>query len=231
MQAGGGNARKLPVRTSQVRRRIVVHCIVAGLLLIACGRPLQDPGAAPLQSDAAVAASIAPDTSAGVIGQPSVAVPAPEASAPVGQAVPSAAGEAVPPPPEPAVETAPTPTMDPVFAAVQLPPAVERWRYMQMDREVFDPLRTYATSGPETLWWYDPLYGQIIALGEINGAFPVQATFRLRGQEAGALEVPYQINTSFGLRLPDAIQQRMRNAGAGEWIETFVFAKSDVQAR
>ena len=172
-----------------------------------------------------------PSASTTAIGQADGALPSPdvEASIPPGDGlVPVAPSAEAVPTPEPPAEA---PTADPAFAGVQLPPAAERWRYMQMDREVFEPIRTFATSGPETLWWYDPVFGQMVALGEINGEFPVQAAFRLRGQEAGALEVPYQINTSFGLRIPDALQARMRNAGAGDWIETFVYAKSDVQQR
>jgi len=212
--------------------------MLAGLVLTGCGRPLQDPGVASLPASNTSVASVAPGASAVAAGQPGGALPssvAPEASVAPGEAVAPAsaspAAAAAPPPSEPPAEPAAAPTVDPAFAGVQLPPAAERWRYMQMDREVFDPIRTYATLGPETLWWYDPVFGQSVALGEINGEFPVQASFRLRGQEASALEVPYQINTSFGLRLPDALQARMRNAGAGEWVETFVFAKSDVQPR
>lgn len=219
-----------------MRRRVVAVCI-AGLLLIGCGRPLTDPGAASLPAVDSISASTVPGASA-VAGEPGALLPSPppvEASAAGGEAVAEvsqeAAAEAASPPPEAPAQPAPAPTVDPAFAGVQLPPVGERWRYMQMDREVFEPIRTYATSGPETLWWYDPVFGQTVALGEINSEFPVQAVFRLRGQEAVALEVPYQINTSFGLRLPDALQTRMRNAGASEWVETFVLAKSDVQAR
>ena len=84
-------------------------------------------------------------------------------------------------------------------------------------------MRTYTTSTSQTLWWYDPRFGQNVRLGEISNDFPVQATFRFRGQEVRAFEVPYEVNKSFGFTLPDAILNRMRAAGVGDWAETFVY--------
>lgn len=133
--------------------------------------------------------------------------------------------------PPPAVETAPTPTVDPVFADAQLPSLQERWRYVQVERVPLDGIQTYTSTSQRLLWWYDPVFGQPIVLGQIQGDFPVQATFRFRGQEANALEVPYQVNQSFGITLPPAIVERIKNAGYGDWIEAFVYKTDDIQPR
>ena len=149
--------------------------------------------------------------------------PAPEAST----APESPAPEVSPPPAEPL----PSPTVNPEFATVQFPSATDRWRYVQINRTVLEGVTTYTTPSKQLLWWYDPAFGQPVKLGEIQGDFQVQATFRFRGQEVEALEVPYQINQSFGITLPSAIVERIRRAGGGEWIEAFVYKTDDIRPR
>lgn len=222
------------------RKYFVVAMLSVGLGLAGCGQPLvgidnsaaQNPPAVPsatpgLQPPAASAGSspvgeVVPD-----ISQPPVTT-LPDASAAASDTVVAPSLEPVSSaPPAPAV----SPTVDPAFADVQLPGLTERWRYIQVERQVLPQQRWYTTSGPEVLSWYDPVFGQFIQLGEINGDFLVQATFRLRGQQAEALEVPYQLNQSYGIQLPDAVLARMRNAGVEEWTETFVYLKSDIRPK
>jgi hypothetical protein len=97
---------------------------------------------------------------------------------------------------------------------------------------VFDGLRSYSTTGSE-LWWYDPVNQQHVILGRITGEFVAQAQFLPRGQGVSALEVPYQVNVSYGLTaLSPAILERITQAGyAGDWIETYVFLSPDVTPR
>jgi hypothetical protein len=124
----------------------------------------------------------------------------------------------------------PTATPVPPLVVATLPALTheERWRAQQIDREVFDPMRTYRTTGSE-LWWYDPVHQQSLVIGSFSGDFVAQARFTLRGQGVTALEVPYRVNESFGLTaLSPAILERIRAAGYGEWIETYVFAAPHV---
>lgn len=114
------------------------------------------------------------------------------------------------------------------------PPALnneERWRAQQIERTVFEPPQTYTTAGSD-LWWYDPLNQQSIILGTIAGDFTVQAEFVLRSQGRDALEVPYQVNQSYGLTaLSPAILERIAAAGYSDWIETYVFRGPNVIRR
>lgn len=164
--------------------------------------------------------------------EPSVTatVPAPPAAA---SATPAAENTALPAP----TVTVPPPTeIPPALPTLALPtqPAVsneERWRAQQVDRQVFDPLQPYGTVTSE-LWWYDPVNQQSIVLGSFSGAFVAQARFSLRGQGIEALEVPYQVNRSYGLTaLSPAVLERIRVAGYGEWIETYVFVTPNVTPR
>lgn len=97
---------------------------------------------------------------------------------------------------------------------------------------MFDGLVPYATSGSE-LWWFDPVNQQPVILGRIAGDFVAQAQFQLRGQGIPALEVPYQVNASYGLTaLSPALLGRIEAAGfAGDWIETYVYLSPDVTPR
>lgn len=107
----------------------------------------------------------------------------------------------------------------------------ERWRREQLDRQPFEGVHIYNTSGSE-VWWFDPLQQQHVILGTIAGDFQVQAMFTLRGQGIQALEVPYQVNQSYGLTsLSPALVQRIQAAGYGEWIEAYVFDSPNVQPR
>lgn len=106
----------------------------------------------------------------------------------------------------------------------------ERWRTQQLNRTPFESPRPYTTTGSE-LWWYDPINQQHIILGSFSGTFTAQARFTLRGQGVPALEVPYQVNVSYGLTaISSALEQRIKAAGYDEWIETYVFVTSNVQA-
>lgn len=138
------------------------------------------------------------------------------------------------PTPEPVVvevQPSPLPTVEPIIAPTQAAVSYEqRWRAQELNRTVFDPRQRYSTAGRE-LWWYDPLNQQHIILGTISGTFEAQAYFTLLGQGVEAVEVPYQVNTSYGLTsLSPAIVQRIHDAGYGEWIETYVIIGGDVRA-
>jgi hypothetical protein len=106
-----------------------------------------------------------------------------------------------------------------------------RWRAQQIDRVVLDPVRVYTTPSSD-LWWFDPVNQQSIILGTIAGDFPVQAEFVLRGQGRDALEIPYQVNRSYGLTaLSPAVIDRIAAAGYSDWIETYVFRAPNVVVR
>jgi hypothetical protein len=124
----------------------------------------------------------------------------------------------------------PTVTPLPTLAVATIPTLTneERWRAQQIDRVVFDAVRTYRTVGSE-LWWYDPINQQSLVLGSFSGDFVAQARFTLRGQGIAALEVPYRVNVSYGLTaLSPAIRERIQAAGYEEWIETYVFVTPNV---
>jgi hypothetical protein len=145
---------------------------------------------------------------------------------------------ALEPTPEPTASTAaPQPTAPqqalPTLALPTLAPASneERWRARQKGREVFAELQGYRTTGSE-LYWFDPLNQQSVALGVFTGEFVAQARFVMRGPEVEALEVPYQLNQSYGLTaLSPAILERVRAAGYGDWIETYVVVTPNVSPR
>lgn len=158
-----------------------------------------------------------------IVGVPESSVPPADSAnpAPVAEA-----SVAAPPPP------APEPTIDPAFSNVRLPGAEDRWRYVQVERNPLPAVQTYNSASREILWWYDARLGRPVKLGEVQGDFPVQATFRFRGQEVDAFEVPYQINASFGITLPAATVDQIRQAGySGEWIEAFIYQDGDIQPR
>jgi hypothetical protein len=224
------------VRRSQY---IVASLLVASLSLSACGGPLVGiDGESPPPGIATATPDVPPEspTQPGLFEPPAEgAPPAEEEQPPADQGEPpvdegeSPPPEAVePPPPAPQVE----PTVNPEFAGVSLPSVEERWRYVQVDRQPFaDGIQTWTTPSRQILWWYDPVFGRAVKLGEIQGDFPAQATFRFRGQEVDAVEIPYNVNQSFGITLPPAIQDQIRNAGYGEWIETFVYRTEDIRPK
>jgi hypothetical protein len=135
----------------------------------------------------------------------------------------------------------PTPTLPPIPTASGLAPLrlpttsplnhEERWRRQQLDRQPFAQPLPFTTSSSE-LWWFDPRNQQDVILGRINGEFLAQAQFTLRGQGVQALEVPYQVNRSYGLTsLSPALLERIRAAGYDDWIETYVFVTPNVAPR
>lgn len=222
----------------QRKSLIVAALLVFSIGLSGCGQPLPiaaGNSAAQPQSLATAtaglpASSAAPDvptidTGALASNDPNTEVP--PASAPGTDIAPPPASDAPPAP----IEAAVTPTVNPDFAGATLPGVEDRWRYIQLNRTPFESVRTYTTSTSQTVWWYDPRFGQNVRLGEINGDFPVQATFRFRGQEVSALEVPYEVNQSFGFTLPEAILNRMQDAGVGAWAETFVYDHPAIQPK
>ncbi|MBX0326818.1 hypothetical protein K2Z83_03865 [Oscillochloris sp. ZM17-4] len=107
----------------------------------------------------------------------------------------------------------------------------QRWRAQEINRRVFDQQQNYTTLSSE-LWWYDPINQQHVILGTFTGDFLAQAQFTLRGQGIEALEVPYQVNKSYGLTaLSPAIIARIAAAGGEDWIETYVFVTPNVAPR
>jgi hypothetical protein len=108
----------------------------------------------------------------------------------------------------------------------------QRWREQQQGRRVLEPSQIYVARNPVTLWWYDPLTGQSVAIGTLVGEFPAQAVFTLRTEQRAALEVPYTINMDFGLTaISEAVRDRMKNAGYTQSVEAYVFQTNDVQPK
>lgn len=137
------------------------------------------------------------------------------------------------PPASPVAPEAPPLAPQPTLALPTPTPLTneERWRNQQIGRNPFEGPRPYYTTGSE-LWWYDPVNQQSIILGRIAGDFQGQAEFTLRGQGVAALEVPYQVNQSYGLTaLSPVVIDRIRAAGYEEWIETYVFLTPNVIPR
>jgi hypothetical protein len=129
----------------------------------------------------------------------------------------------------------PTPTPAITIVAPTLPSIqqnyMERWRSIQQGRQVFSNPRVYTTSRSD-LWWYDPVNQQHVVLGTLSGNFEAQAIFTLEkdGSEMKALEVPYQVNQSYGLTsISSALLQRIDEAGYNEWIEAYVIVTDNVQ--
>lgn len=146
---------------------------------------------------------------------------------------PATAAPSAPPPPTATLPPAPTGNALPPLRLPTTSPLSqeERWRRQQLDRQLFAQPLLFTTTSSE-LWWFDPLNQQDVILGRINGEFLAQAQFTLRGQGVQALEVPYQINRSYGLTsLSPALLERIRAAGYGDWIETYVFLTPNVTPR
>jgi hypothetical protein len=224
------------------------------LIIAGCGRPLQieagdqrrpalptsTPGvettAVTPDVVATIDATVVPTDTPVIVGDGAPTSPSIDLQTPEPTPEPAASPSPDAPTPEPA-EPTPEPSPQPDLADATLPGAqqdyLERWRYVQRDRTPIsdtygEPIRMYQTTGWHWLWWYDPIYGQPVALGQITGEFPVQATFRFRGQLVDGLEVPYEINNSFGIALPDAIVARMRAAGYTDRVEAFVYQTNDM---
>lgn len=141
--------------------------------------------------------------------------------------------------PSPTPSPTATPTSSPTFTptpevTIVLPtrPRLsyeEQWRQQQTQREVFPTFRAYATTGSE-LRWYDPINQQHVVIGTLSGQFDAQARFVLAGSQHDALEVPYHINTSYGLTaISSSLVQRMNEAGYTEWVEAYILLTENVQ--
>jgi hypothetical protein len=220
----------------QCRHTIGVILLGASLIISGCAQPLVGVDGVPTATPGTEAAEgVSPppmfEQQSPLPDPVDVApTPQPEEGTPpeVVESPPPVVEQPAPPPVEPTVE----PTVDPAFSGISLPPVEERWRYVQVDRQVFEPIQTWTTPGRQILWWYDPLHGRTVKLGEIQGDFLVQAVFRFRGQQVEALEVPYHINQSYNVAVPPAILEQIRNAGyEGDWIETFVYRTEDISSR
>ncbi|WP_129627369.1 hypothetical protein [Candidatus Oscillochloris fontis] len=140
---------------------------------------------------------------------------------------------ATPAPTAEIVLPSPTATIPPPFILSTRAPQSneERWREQQINRIVFEPMRIYTTARSE-LWWYDPINQQHVLLGTFMGDFSAQAAFTLRDKNLDALEVPYNVNKSYGLTaLSPALIARINAAGGSEWIETYVVITPDLVGR
>lgn len=181
-------------------------------------RPAPTPLARPSAPIVAPTAAALPRTPA-----PGSMAPDPATAAP-----PTLAPTAPPPSPAPTVG-APPPLALPTARALS---NEERWRSQQQGRQIFEGSRSFETAGSQ-LWWYDPVNQQHVILGIITGPFVAQAQFQPSGQGVEALEVPYQVNVSYGLTaLSPAIVERITAAGyASDWIETYVFLTPDITQR
>ncbi len=130
-----------------------------------------------------------------------------------------------------------TPTVNPELGKVAIPVApapnyVQRWRDQQVERVVLPAPRNYVSPGYQIVYWFDPVFGSYLPIGELHGEFTVQATFRIKGEWITSLELPFNITTKeYGITVPDAIVQRMKNAGVTEWAEVFIRKTSDIQPK
>lgn len=107
--------------------------------------------------------------------------------------------------------------------------AEDRWRAQQIDRTVFPAVQIYQAQSQTSLYWYDPNTGQVLELGTIRGNFPAQARFVFRPTGQPALEIPYRINTDFGLTsVSEAILQRIQAAGFRDSVESFVYLSDTI---
>lgn len=109
----------------------------------------------------------------------------------------------------------------------------QRWRAQQKDRQVFESRRVYTATEPTPLFWYDPLTGQSLTIGTLLGDFTAQAQFEFipRGNQA-ALEVPYRINSDFGLTaISPAVRDRMIASNYTESVEAYVFISDPIRLK
>jgi hypothetical protein len=122
----------------------------------------------------------------------------------------------------------PLPSPTPEVTIVPIRPntqtAEDRWRAQQINRTIFPAVQIYQAQSQTSLYWYDPNTGQVLELGTIRGNFPAQARFVFRPTGQPALEIPYRINTDFGLTsVSEAILQRIQAAGFRDSVESFVY--------
>lgn len=216
------------MRRSRLGSAVVLLWVVT--MLSGCMEALQSTSGGPVARPAAPPSPTRPvATEAPVAGSMSPTVPGSYAPDPA-TAAPTVAPTALPGLP-PAATAAPPPLPTLTLPTPTVATNEERWRAQQIARSPFEGPRPFYTTGSE-LWWYDPVNQQSVILGRITGEFQGQAEFTLRGQGVAALEVPYQVNVSYGLTaLSPVLLERIRAAGYTEWIETYVFLTPDVIAR
>lgn len=231
-----GMINKLSNKCSILYCEIVVRIawlILMVTVLVGCGQPLQIDTRAASARPSQRAPSFATVTSG--FGTPS-ALPGtgmPGTSMPATQPPTVAATPTLPPTLNAlSTATAPIAPLRPTVVVVPQQPALsneERWRAQQIDRTVFPEMRVYVARRPTQLFWYDPLAGQSLPVGTLLGPFTAQAEFMLRSADAHALEVPYKINSDFGLTsIAPSVKQRMARAGYTEYVETYVLLSDDV---
>jgi hypothetical protein len=105
----------------------------------------------------------------------------------------------------------------------------QRWRAQQQQRSILNPPKLYEARTPTSLFWYDPMTGQVLEIGTLRGIFPAQAQFTFRPTNTNSLEVPYRINGDFGLTsISDAVLERMSNAGYTTTVEAFVYLSESI---
>lgn len=227
-------AKQWPHRIGRCRYFLAHAWLVvpAILLLSGCMEALQSG-----QSTVGFPPSALPSATSTLIASPEAAITLADPSVTVPDLTSTATMTAEPTLALPATSTAVIvqPSQMPVATFVLPTQAVltyeQRWRTQQIDRMVFDQKQTYTTLSSE-LWWYDPINQQHVILGTFSGDFLAQAHFTLRGQGIEALEVPYQVNVSYGLTaLSPALVSRIRAAESGEWIETYVFVTPNIALR
>lgn len=115
---------------------------------------------------------------------------------------------------------------------VPTPTNQQRWLAQQLNRQSFDPPRSYVAPSGTALFWFDPRTGQTLEIGTLLGEFTAIAEFTLRGGGQQALLVPYQINSAYGLTaISDALVQRMHEAGYPDQVEAFVLLSEAVQPK
>jgi hypothetical protein len=186
------------------------------LLLTSCGQPLQRlPTRQPTRPAGAQPTRPAPASPApsAIPGTPQPTVVA----SPTAPALPTTA--------------VPSPTQKVVVVPQTATPqsGEQRWRAQQLQRQAFETPRLYVAQHPVSLLWFDPATGQSLEIGTLRGEFSAQAQFLLRDGSRPALEVPYQINVSYGLTaISDALRERMRAAGYAESVEAYVLQADDI---
>lgn len=222
--------------------------VAAAFVLTSCGRPVVGPLSA-VATRTARAATAAPlrttrvATQIGAGGAPAAtrvpAAPTSTIAPPTAAAAqPTTAPAPTPAPPTLAPTALPTPAPSPPPTIVIIPRTAapltneQRWRARQADRQVLDPWQIYVAQRPVSLLWFDPLSGQSLEIGKLLGPFPAQARFILRDDNLPALEIPYRINTDFGLTaISEALKRRMQDAGYTESVEAYIVESDAVQPK
>ncbi|MBA3947510.1 MAG: hypothetical protein H0X37_23495 [Herpetosiphonaceae bacterium] len=127
-----------------------------------------------------------------------------------------------------------TPTINPDLGKVAIPVAPDyqqRWLDQQVERVALNPHQTYASPGYQIVYWFDPIFGSYIPIGESRGPFEVQVTFRVKGEAVTSLGIPFNKadpTHNYGLAVPDAIVQRMKSVNKDGWVEVFIRKTSDI---